>query len=231
MVYLFLGLSPSLTNDRFSTVIPGCSEEQFTKSQFLKYYNQTDPYPSNDSVIDSLRGLHGINSSSHPVIISIQNENDEHNAIKTYTSDYQFGQKKFYNYVNRELCRDNKTTLKKLMPFIRRTTKQIKNNGPSQSCVVYRGMQLKQQQRIFFTKGKVFRFPGFTSTSLNKDIAKSFGNILFEIHIFPGCLQVRDVAQISYYTHEQEWLFSPYSRFKVLDITYSVIIIQSLDNI
>jgi hypothetical protein len=230
-VYLFLGSLPSLRNDRFSSIIPGCNEEKFQESQFLVYYNQTETYPSNYSVINSLIGLKGIHNSSHPVLASIHNEPEEHNVIKVYTSNHLFGQNTFYRYVNQELCRDNKTTLKKLMPFIRRAAKQINNNGPSQSCVVYRGMQLDQEQRNFFTQGKVFRFPGFTSTTLSKDIAKTFGNILFEIRIFAGCHQVRDVANISYFTYEQEWLFSPYSRFKVIGRNYNTIILDSLDNI
>ncbi|CAF3102025.1 unnamed protein product [Rotaria sp. Silwood2] len=142
-----------------------------------------------------------------------------------------FGSTEFYNYVNEQLRNDNKTTLTHLMPFIRRATSQINNNGPSYDCVVYRGMNLSNKDRKFFTSGKIFRFPGFTSTSTLREVARRFGDTLFEIRISAGCRQVRDIANISCFTAEQEWLFSPYSRFRVGGKDHDLIVLESMDNI
>jgi hypothetical protein len=158
-------------------------------------------------------------------------ENSEYNVLKAYSSNEIFGSTEFFNYVNQQLCKDNESALKKLMPFIRRATKQINDNGPSHDCIVYRGMKLNNRQRGYFTAGKIFRFPGFTSTSTRRDVASYFGNTLFEIRIPAGCRQVRDIAMISCYRYEEEWLFSPYSRFRVQEKRHDMIVLESMDNV
>lgn len=118
------------------------------------------------------------------------------------------------------------------MPLIRKATRQINYNAPTEDVVVYRGMAMDSSQISYFKKGVVFRFPGFTSTSISYDVAKSFGaNTMFEIHIYAGCLQVRDVASISHYPGEQEFLFSPYSLFEVIDIKTDRFVLKAIDNL
>ncbi|CAF3424578.1 unnamed protein product [Rotaria sp. Silwood2] len=117
------------------------------------------------------------------------------------------------------------------MPFIRRATYQINYHGPDESCVVYRGMELDEDQLDFFTPGKVFRFPGFTSTSTIKSVAKGFGDTLFKIHVFSQCPQVRNIAEVSYFPMEEEWLFVPYSLFKVTKSEDRVITLKAMDNV
>jgi len=85
-----------------------------------------------------------------------------------------------------------------MMPLIHRSTSQINYKAPKEACVVYRGMYLNNQQRAYFKIGTIFRFPGFTSTSKSKSLAEGRGNTLFEIHIYAGCLQVRDVSRVSF---------------------------------
>ncbi|CAF4681813.1 unnamed protein product, partial [Rotaria sp. Silwood2] len=182
-------------------------------------------------VISSLIGLCGVNDRDHPALQSIAFEPKDHDAIKTYSSDLIFGSKKFYAYVNKQLMQDDAWPLNKLMPFIRRTTSQINNHGPSQDCVAYRGMYLSYEQRHFFTVNKVFRFPGFTSTTRKKQVARVVGNTLFEIHISAGCHQVRDTSQFSHFKHEDELLFSPYSRFRVVKINVEIITLHALENL
>ncbi|CAF1553904.1 unnamed protein product [Rotaria sp. Silwood1] len=117
------------------------------------------------------------------------------------------------------------------MPFIRRATYQINYNGPDESCVVYRGMELDEDQLDYFIPEKVFRFPGFTSTSTIKSVAKGFGNTLFKIRLFSDCPQVRNIGDISYFPMEEEWLFVPYSRFKVKKCKNRVITLEATDNV
>ena len=151
--------------------------------------------------------------------------------LRIYTSNELFGSTVFYDYINDQLRKDNKDKLRKMMPFIRRATYQINHNGPSQNLTVYRGMHLTKNNQGFFTSGKIFRFQGFTSTSTQKWVASGFGNTLFEIEIHAGCEQVRNVADISYFSIEQEWLFSPYSRFQVQGKHHDVIQLKALDNV
>ena len=228
--YLFLGNAKSPRRARFHDAVAGVDEQRFQSSWFLSYYKQTDRCPTNDEIVSSLLDLQVVNSSQHPVLELIRMEDPEYNVLKVYTSSESFGSKAFYNYINEQLRIDDKDTIRKLMPFIRRATYQINNKGPTQNCVVYRGMNLSRNDQNFFTTNKVFRFQGFTSTSSKKWLASTFGDTLFKIEIDAGCQQVRNVADISYYTGEHEWLFSPYSRFRVQGKHYGVIRLKALDN-
>ncbi|CAF1468964.1 unnamed protein product [Adineta ricciae] len=221
----------SIRSDRFLNAIPGVTDEQFKHSQFLKFYNQTEKCPSSDSVIDGLIGLGIINDRSHAILTAIETEPDSYNIIKVYSSDFYLGSKKFYKYINEELMNDNEDTLGKLMPFIRRATSQINHHDIDRGGILYRGMNLNEEQRNFFSIGKLFRFPGFTTTTENIDVARRFGDTLFEIHVNAPCHQVVHMAHISYYKDEEEWLFSPYSRFQVKEIIEEFIILQSVDNL
>jgi hypothetical protein len=154
----------------------------------------------------------------------------DYDVLKTYTSELDYGSKKLYKYVNEQIVDDRASRLKHLMPFIRRATYRINHEGPDESCVVYRGMELDEDQLDFFTPGKVFRFPVFTSTSISKSIARRFGDILFKIHIFSNCPQVRNVAEISCFPLEEEWLFVPYSLFKVTKSEGREITLKAIDN-
>ncbi|CAF1132466.1 unnamed protein product [Rotaria sordida] len=220
-----------IRQDRFFNLLPGVTDEQFKNSQFLKLYDQTERCPSCSSVINSLLTLQVINNRSHPILRSIKNEPDAYDTIKVYTSNFDFGSMKFYKYVNEQLMNDDKKILANLIPFIRRATNQINHNSTTEDCILYRGMHLNDQQRQFFTIGKFFRFPGFTTTTENIEVARSFGNTLFEIHILAPCHQVINVTNISYYEEEREWLFSPYSRFQVTGKKDEFIILQSVDNL
>lgn len=229
--YLAKNAPNAVRSDRFYTKIAGVTDNKFHKSRFLKYYNQTQRCPSTNQIIDSLIGLGITNDRNHRILQLIQSQSEDYNVLHAYTSNEMFGSIEFYQYVNKQLRNDDSFTLRQLMPFIRRATQQINDNGPLYRCVVYRGMNLENRERNYFTPGKVFRFPGFTSTSSNIDIARGFGNTLFQIQIPAGCRQVRDVAAISCFTYEQEWLFSPYSRFQVQEKQSRMIVLVALDNI
>ncbi|CAF1149956.1 unnamed protein product [Rotaria sordida] len=194
-----------IRQDRFFNLLPGVTDEQFKNSQFLKLYDQTERCPSCSSVINSLLTLQVISNRSHPILRSIKNEPDAYDTIKKILAN--------------------------LIPFIRRATNQINHNSTTEDCILYRGMHLNDQQRQFFTIGKFFRFPGFTTTTENIEVARSFGNTLFEIHILAPCHQVINVTNFSYYEEEKEWLFSPYSRFQVTGKKDEFIILQSVDNL
>lgn len=166
-----------------------------------------------------------------PIIDMLRRMPDEYAVIKAYTSNVDFGGKKFYAYVNNSLCKDDRNSLQYLMPFIRRTTYFINYQGPQTNQKVFRGMKLNDQQKSFFYRGCIFRFPGFTSTSQKENVAALFGNTVFEIEILAGCPQVRDIQRFSTYYKEKEWLFVPYSCFVVTANDGKRIKIRALDNL
>lgn len=220
-----------LRKDRFYFKIVGIPDEEFEKSNFLKYYKKTESCPSHHIVIDSLRKLKQIRHRSHPICAAIESNSKESDAVTTYTSDMRYGKRKFYRYVNEQICRDDNQRLKRLMPFIRRATSQINYHGPETELVLYRGITLTRHQNAFFIPGKMFRFPGFTSATEDANVAQQFGTTLFAIYIPVRCAQVRSIANVSCFPEEAEWLFAPYSRFRVVENVGNVISLMSLDNI
>jgi hypothetical protein len=221
---------PSLREDRFFCSIPFVTQEAFYKTAFLTLYEETEKHPVYNAVILALKNLQNKTVDCTDLIQEIKTVLNEHDVIRAYTSNVTVGSQTFYNYMNQQLCNDNRDTLRHLMPLIRRATRQINRHAPSCQCIAYRGMKLSKQQGAFFTIGTIFRFPGFTSTSKSQYQAKKFGNTLFEIHIYAGCLQVRDVSDISHFPSEQEYLFSPYSLFEVTGLSNGMIILNAIDN-
>jgi hypothetical protein len=165
------------------------------------------------------------------VIQAIENAPDEHDVIRTYSSNITVGSHTFYTYINQQLCKDDEQIVQQLMLLIRRATKQINLNPPTTACIVYRGIELNEEQLAYMEINTIFRFPGFTSTSKSKESAEKFGNTVFEIHIYAGCLQVKDISNISHYPNEQEYLFSPYSLFKVTGKNGKLIVLTAIDNL
>jgi hypothetical protein len=80
----------------------------------------------------------------------------------------------------------------------------------------------------FFTAGKKYRVPGFLATSLNENIARNFmamANqsrdepcVLWIITVDRKCLHVSYIAR-THVSTEEEFLFAPYSPFKVLRVS------------
>lgn len=221
----------NLREDRFFVQIPYRTQKEFYDSAFLEHYDQTERRPEKQTAISSLKSLSHAFGNAHLVHKAIETEPEEHDVIRTYTSDLKYGTQRFYSFINKQLADDSGHILVKLMPLIRRATSQINFKPPLADCVVYRGMALTNNQKEFFKNNTVFRFPGFTSTSKSKTAAKRFGAVLFEIHIPAGCKQVRNVAAISHFKDEEEYLFSPYSLFKVTGITAECIILRAIDNL
>lgn len=224
----------NIRQDRFFSAIPGVDDEKFENSDFLRLYNQTEKRPSTDSVTRALRTLPSTREESHSmhqIIRAIENAPREYNAAKVYTSNLPLGSQRFYGYVNRKLMQDDYAALEKLMPFIRRATSQINEYASDRDCTLYRSMTLNDQQIQYFTIGKCFRFPGFTSTSENERTAREFGNVCFTIHVTAPCHQVINMTRKSYIRTEQEWLFSPYSCFQVIGRNGHEITLRTLENL
>lgn len=182
-------------------------------------------------MIQSLCCLPGGLFNFQEVCNLIKNTPSSHDIIKTYSSDIRTGTHTFYSYINKQLCNDNGDTLRKLMPLIRRATKQINLNEPDEECVVYRGMNLNSEQCDCFQIDTIFRFPGLTSTSKSEFSAKRFGKNLFKIIISPRCPQVKNMTDISCFPLEEEYLFSPYSRFHLIEKNGNYITLQAYDNL
>jgi len=80
---------------------------------------------------------------------------------------------------------------------------------------VFRGTTLDDLDN--YKEGKVYYWPFFISTSANESIAQKFGPVLFIIEIpYSSPFSALDIRSYSIYPKEEEILFHPYTRFKVL---------------
>ncbi len=94
---------------------------------------------------------------------------------------------------------------------------------------VYRGGGMPHEHFGFFTVGKKYRVPGFLATSSDETVARQFmirANqlrnepcILWTITVEKDCMHVNYVAKTHVNT-EAEYLFAPYSPFKVVKVRY-----------
>ncbi|KAK3240111.1 hypothetical protein CYMTET_50022 [Cymbomonas tetramitiformis] len=98
------------------------------------------------------------------------------------------------------------------------------------------GFGREPQLREFFTKGKEYRVPMFLATSFKKRIALNFMRrcaedtdaILWTVHVPDGCCNVSylptsNMQDENGVATEDEYLFVPYSAFKVLKVSWSLI--------
>jgi hypothetical protein len=95
---------------------------------------------------------------------------------------------------------------------------------------LYRGGGMPHEFFGFFTAGKKYRVPGFLATSLNENVARKFmamANqsrnepcVLWIVNVDSKCLHASYIARTHAQT-EEEFLFAPYSPFKVLRVSYA----------
>ncbi len=84
-----------------------------------------------------------------------------------------------------------------------------------EGTVVYRGIKTKPPSS--WKVGDTFYFPEFVSTSLNKNIAKSFGNYIFIITLYgKGFKGIKKISELPF---EDEVLICAYSKFKITKIS------------
>ena len=75
--------------------------------------------------------------------------------------------------------------------------------------------------------GLQFLWPTFTCTSKNRDVARGFGDYVFEIDATSDDWTYRtDISKYSEYPQEEEVLFYPYSGFRVTNIMHDAKVIQ-----
>jgi hypothetical protein len=72
----------SLREDRFYCSIPSISQDDFYKTQYLKFYDKTTPNPETSIVIDSLRGLTMNNLDTSEIIEAIESAPAAHDVIQ-----------------------------------------------------------------------------------------------------------------------------------------------------
>lgn len=95
---------------------------------------------------------------------------------------------------------------------------------PVEHSLYYRGGSLPFELAGFFFPGKVFRFPAFLATSCQEKVAIDFAvkvkndneRVKWKISAPADCLHFKALQENSLLPHEEEFLFPPYSAFRVI---------------
>ena len=134
----------------------------------------------------------------------------------------------YYHKINTALLNDDYDVLKENVQFINSLRMVIRKNNQQVAMKVYRGLciadeHVKQEYKV----GLQFLWPTFTCTSKNKEVARGFGNYLFEIDASPDDWSFRaDISKYSEFPQEEEVLFYPYTGFVVTNIVPDAKVIQ-----
>jgi len=146
-----------------------------------------------------------------------------------------------YSQINEALISDDENLLKKYMPLIRAINKYIVH-PMEKKMNSYRGSQLTQKQFEAYVPNKVYRSPMYVSSSTDREAAISFKakklTTLITYNIPKGVYNGREISKFSFFPHEKELLFPPYTAFKVKKIIVNKLnyekpnelIVEILDN-
>ena len=152
-------------------------------------------------------------------------------AVPLYTGDSVFQE------INQALRKDDGGGLKTYGSLINLTMQPFSSDAMQQPGAllkpfvgtVWRGCSLSKNDELKYHAGNVLRWEGFSSTSKKKAFAFG-GNCIFEIHCnkcftavqnFPGNASAffvpACVKHVSSYPNEDEVLYPPYTKFRVVD--------------
>lgn len=139
-------------------------------------------------------------------------------------------------HINQAIFNDNYDELQLFMPVIRMINSYLgydKEKQHTEPSIVYRGTQLRKSVLAKFIKNEECRFATYLSTSYNIHVAMSYANtpfaaneeeeddalvhVIFKIHVpahhtAPHYRSLKHLVSM----HEEEVLFVPYSKFKVV---------------
>mmetsp|Transcript_45889 Transcript_45889/g.106679 ORF Transcript_45889/g.106679 Transcript_45889/m.106679 type:complete len:962 (+) Transcript_45889:56-2941(+) len=142
-----------------------------------------------------------------------------------------------HHEINDALTRDDYEGLFKYASYIRELrdafnteTSAVANNlGPFEG-LVYRCAVLPDPGAVvdLYERDAVFHWPAFISTTTDRSILESYGNVLFEIRCVQGIgaldedgtFSPADIVRWSVFQDADEVLFPPYVKYRVVNIRY-----------
>lgn len=153
-------------------------------------------------------------------------------CVKLWTNGVKLNNREFCNILNEAIRIDDEDVIRSVLTvtmgikclLVTDRLNRSKVNWPEDN-LSYRGSTLPVEHQSFYTPGTHYRVPMYLATSLQKRVAQGFLNILpskscptlWYIH-FPEekCVHVNFIPQgVGCYADEEEFLFVPYSTFKV----------------
>jgi len=145
--------------------------------------------------------------------------------IKNYI--YSYTSESFYHkYLNKFLREGDfdyfRILSNHISKFIYRLYEYRNDHFPQRNLTLYRNMYLSPEEFNLYKNsiGRVICYPSFTSTSVNQDFEPNYSNNLFIRLIINqnNSKSVVEISEFSRYQHEEEYLFLPFSFFKIIHI-------------
>ena len=203
-----------------------------------KYYTKNFQNSFNVA-IELLKEILNENSPEEKKLIKsleVFQNNKDYEIIKEYTKDT------IYPYINKWLLNLNNLAYEKAGYFIGGLMYKLneygiyKNKGIKNKCILYRGIYLNYLDALSYQIyiGKIIAFQTFLSTSSDKKTAELFSKVkrtsleerknkcmfstiieinhIYDKELFPLCF---DISDISNRKNEKEFLFHPYTFFKL----------------
>ena len=142
--------------------------------------------------------------------------------IKNYI--YSYTSESFYHkYLNKFLREGDfdyfRILSNHISKFIYRLYEYRNDHFPQRNLTLYRNMYLSPEEFNLYKNsiGRVICYPSFTSTSVNQDFEPNYSNNLFIRLIINqnNSKSVVEISEFSRYQHEEEYLFLPFSFFKI----------------
>jgi len=203
-----------------------------------KYYSNTSHKPINNAIQILKEILNKSNDEEKLIKVLEVFENEDYQAITKYTEKLSF-------YINSWLLNLDNLAYEKSGYFIGGLMYKLneygikRKKGVYQKSIFYRGLYINYLDALSYQiyKGKIISFQTFLSTTERKETANFFAKIetplnerqeksmfstIIEINynwekdLFPLCF---DISDISYFTNEKEFLFHPYTFFKINDFS------------
>jgi hypothetical protein len=125
-----------------------------------------------------------------------------------------------YHLTNKTLRSNDMSKIKTLGPFAFLLNNALWRYRSAGHFVLYRGVQLEPEMIEMYKSSvdQVRSWPAFTSTSKNRDLAKHFGNTLFQIKVIPRPFVpslCTDITHFSEFQNEEEVLLPTAVSFMV----------------
>ena len=198
------------------------SEDKFLtkiKNVFPKFLNIAKQlFPDKNEIIDFFQK----NVDEDPKFISdfFNKEDSVENYIKNYTA-----QSFYYKYLNKFLREGNfdyfrilSSHLSKFLYYLyeyRENHSQVNYN-----LTLYRKMFINQEDLNIYKKsiGRVICYPSFTSTSSDKNGFNGYNNNVLLIINSNNSKSVISIEDFSVFKNEKEYLFLPFSIFKITNV-------------
>ena len=214
--FIYKILKSQMNNDNLLQIIKCKYPYYLELAKQLKYRDQ-------EEIINFLRKKTDESEENIKIAFNCCPNSDNYISLYTYESFY-------YKYLNKFLREGDSEFFRILSSHLAKFIFHLydfreKNIQHHDTSILFRNMYINEDQfyKYLYSKNKVICFPSFTSTSLKEDAYKPIRNSPKDLYIKliieqNNCKSVISIGEKSKNPNEKEYLFLPFSFFKIIDV-------------